>query len=72
MGIKRELLEKHARIAILVDRLGRGDLMICEDSNGEYLPSDEHDDFVKELVLLQDLLAKAIETDGDVRSFVGS
>jgi hypothetical protein len=66
-------MERHARIAVLLDRLESiWHICVLEDRNLEYQPVDEawRKDLTTELQWLHDLYAEALANEGDVRAFL--
>lgn len=65
-----DLLDRHARVAILIDRL-RSPWTLCtyDEDRGDYEPIDKgcSEELITELKWLNDLYAEALATDGDVR-----
>jgi hypothetical protein len=73
MSVPDHILERHSRMAVLIDRL-RTIWTPCtfESLNGEYHPIDDEEqkDIIAELEWLQRLLGTAMTNGGDVSSIV--
>lgn len=67
---RRALLDRHARVAVLIDRL-QSSWVLCtyDDLNDDYRPVDDAwgNELVAELRWLNELYGEAIANDGDVR-----
>jgi hypothetical protein len=67
---RRQLMDRHARVSVLIDRLhAQWDLCILDIQNGDYEAVDEawKRELIEELRWLNDLYAEALATEGDVR-----
>lgn len=67
---RKLLMDRHARIAVLIDRLqSTWRLAVYEDLNGDLLPVDDawEKELVAELEWLHALYGEALANEGDVR-----
>jgi hypothetical protein len=75
MSVSTSLLERHAKVAILIDRLASSTFELCTydfESHQHDHVNEWQEDLVTELKWLQRLLSTAITNEGDVRSMVGT